>query len=252
MTTLIFQEFIPAKQSAAGKMMPPKAKTADGTTFALNKAVVDLIENSIGSPLDCDTKTEQNGKYLNHFVLSAKHASATAPVSAPTTTSTPTPQAVGSDRPAASSTTRLRFGADTRSDEINRQSARRDAVSLVVAGIYPPDELWTLIDALANYTYKTDPEKNSGPRSVAQQHLEDIREKSAEQKADYADEDAVCPACGRKEFLKQWSGGWFCARTKVPGELGGCGYPEKGTRLDSPITYGEWKQKTATNSVPWK
>jgi hypothetical protein len=249
MTTLIFQEFIPAKQSAAsGKMMPPKAKTADGTTFALNKSVVDLIENSLGFPLDCDTKTEQNGKYLNHFVLSAKHVSATAPVSAPTATSTPTPrEAVGSDRSAASSTTRLRFGADTRSDEINRQSARRDAVSLVVAGIYPPDELWTLIDALANYTYKTDPEKNSAPRSVAQQHLEDIREKSAELPK-YADEDAVCPGCGSKEHLIHTDQhGWFCSR-----KTGGCGHPPRGERLDAPISYGEWRAKTAVTSVPWK
>ena len=255
MPVLVFDEFIPAKQSAAGKMMPPKAK-AGGTTFALNKSVVDLIENSIGTPLDCETKTEQNGKYTNHFVLSARHlASASA---------TPT-RAVGSTdtRPTAPPTTSLPSPTeavvtpaashppyrDARSDEINRQSARRDAVSLVVAGIYPPDQLFTLIDKLADYTYHS-PEK-SAPRTIAQQHLDVIREKQADIRSTYADEDAVCPNCGRREWIKQWSGGWACMRSKEAGVPGGCGFPPKGERLDSPVTYGEFKQRT-TNSVPWK
>lgn len=246
MTTLTFTEYIEPKMSAAQKMMPAKAKADDGKTYTLPKAAIPLIENSLGTPLECETKTEQNGKYTNHFILSAKHVAAAAPVSAPIPTPVPAVEAVGRTQPAAS--------VDARSNEINRQSARRDAVALVVAGIYPPDQLWTLIDALANYTYKTDPDsqQNNGPRTQAQHHLDDIREKVADIRAGYSDEDAVCPACGRREFLKQWSGGWFCARSKEAGVPGGCGHPEKGSRLDAPVSYGEWKTRTAATSVPWK
>jgi len=244
---LTFTEVIASKQTATGKWTPTKAKATDGKTYVLAKSVVPQVENALGTALDCVTSSksrEYNGKeYTDYTVESAKHVAATAPVSAPTTTSTPTPQAVGSDRPAAS----IIYSGDKTSVEINRQSARRDAVSLVVAGIYPPDELWTLIDALANYTYKTDPEKNNGPRTVAQQHLEDIREKSADLPK-YADEDAVCPGCGSKEHLIHTDQhGWFCSR-----KTGGCGHPPRGERLDAPISYGEWRAKTAVTSVPWK
>jgi ribosomal protein L37AE/L43A len=102
------------------------------------------------------------------------------------------------------------------------------------------------------WVYETDPQKISATRTAAQSHLEDIREKVADIRAGYSDEDAVCPNCGRREFLKQWTQGWFCARSKTAGEPGGCGYPAKGERLDSPVTYGEFKQRTASTSVPWK
>ena len=278
MPVLVFDEFIPSKQSAAGKMMPPKAK-AGGTTFALNKSVVDLIENSIGTPLDCETKTEQNGKYTNHFVLSARHlasASATPPravgstdtrPTAPPTTSLPSPtEAVvtptasprTADIKAAYPALHLGQSSDeARQRLIVRQSALKAALEyhFNVRGSVEQDlgDITATADYFTAWVFKeTSPEK-SAPRTIAQQHLETVREKVADIRAGYSDEDAVCPACGRKEFLKQWTGGWFCARSKEAGVPGGCGYPEKGARLDSPLTFGEWKAAQASKpSVPWQ
>lgn len=246
MPVLTFDEFIPAKQSAAGKMMPPKAR-AGSTTFALNKGVVDLIEHSLGTLLDCETKTEQNGKYTNHFIVSAKHVAATAPESAPTKTSPPSPtEAVVT--PAASPS----YPGNERERLIVRQSSLKAAVDWANAnGLTAPDVL-AIADSFVDWVYKTDPQKNSASRTAAQSTLQDIREKLADIRAEYSDEDAVCPNCGRKEFLKQWSGGWFCARSKEAGTPGGCGAPPKGERMDTPATYGEWRARTATTSVPWQ
>jgi hypothetical protein len=241
---LTFTEVIASRKTASDKWTPTKAKATDGKTYVLAKSVVPQVENALGTALDCVTSSksrEYNGKeYTDFTVESAKHVAATAPVSAPTTTSTPTPQAVGSDRPAASPQL-------DRERLIVKQSAIKAAVELVVADKVPSANLWAVAEEIVSWVFEAGAPKNNGPRSVAQQHLEDIREKSADLPK-YADEDAVCPGCGSKEHLIHTDQhGWFCSR-----KTGGCGHPPRGERLDAPISYGEWRAKTATTSVPWK
>jgi hypothetical protein len=77
------------------------------------------------------------------------------------------------------------------------------------------------------------------PAAVA---LADVRAKAADRRANYLDEDAVCPACGLRDHLRSLKdGGWFCSKRD-----GGCGFPPKGERLDQPISYGQWKHKNGT------
>lgn len=259
---LTFSDFMPSKQSAAGKMMPPKAKATDGKTYALVKAVVDLVEYSLGTPLECSIKTEVNGKYTNYTVISAKHvASAAGPESPPTisqimadasravesaTSKTFTAQEGQSPTPAAPA---WQNSDAARQRLIVRQSSLRAAIEWLNAEDETPEEVLELAEKFTDWVFEEtadtpSPEKNA-PHAItpAQQIVEQMREKTADIRSSYRSEDAVCPNCGRKEFLKQWSGGWFCARSKVAGEPGGCGYPAKGERLDAPVTYGEWLEK---------
>ncbi len=57
--------------------------------------------------------------------------------------------------------------------------------------------------------------------------------------SNYADEDAVCPACGRKEALRPVGNPRFCAKSD-----GGCGAPPRGEVMRL-ISYGEWQARHA-------
>jgi ribosomal protein L37AE/L43A len=283
--TLTFTEIIASKQTPAGKWTPTKAKATDGKTYVLAKSVVPQIENALGTALDCTTTSksrEYNGKtYTDYTVESANHIKATAPESAKGRQQLesglyPAPYQSDSTSfpsPREAVVTPVASPLPDRERLIVRQSSLRAAIEMfgpvsAFRQSLTDEQLDALTTALAKNVletaelfvgwvfYKSDQTatKNNGPRTSAQSTLDVIREKVSDIRAGYSDEDAVCPACGRREFLKQWSGGWFCARSKEAGVPGGCGYPEKNTRLDAPVSYGEWKQKTASSptSVPWK
>lgn len=55
----------------------------------------------------------------------------------------------------------------------------------------------------------------------------------------YDDADAVCPSCGKKEFLRPANNPRFCAKND-----GGCGFPNsKQGQTFSLISYGEWRER---------
>ena len=72
------------------------------------------------------------------------------------------------------------------------------------------------------------------PRSPSE-ILSDARKKTPP--ARYADEDMVCPGCGRKEFIRPYQGSFFCSKRD-----GGCGTPRKNEKWVV-ISYGEFRQK---------
>jgi len=253
MPVLTFTEFFEPKE--AGKS--PRAKASDGLSYFLNKEVIDFIKNRIGGPpLEVTTERKESaaGKPY-HVVLSAKNVTApttssasisdivkaTAPESAPIQTSTPSfREAVAT--PAASppiDVQRL----------IVRQSCLKSAVEWIVGSQHSSGrarDALELADMFVVWVYETDPQKISATRTAAQSHLEDIREKVADIRAGYSDEDAVCAECGRREFITPYQGSYFCSKRD-----GGCGAPNKGD-VWIHMNYSEWRERTASTSVPWK
>jgi hypothetical protein len=53
----------------------------------------------------------------------------------------------------------------------------------------------------------------------------------------YADDDAVCPGCGQRDFLRPYKGSYFCSKRD-----GGCGSPPKGEVMN-PISFGEFRAR---------
>lgn len=280
MTVLTFVEYIEPTTTASGKTTPPKAK-ANGKTWALAKSTVELIRNSLGTPLECETKSEQNGKWWNHSVLSARHIVAAAGPESPTFTSpephemtrapllhgpSSKPPPTTQEGPVPTSPAPAWQNTDAaRQRLIVRQSSLRAAVDWLNAEDETPEEVLALADQFTRWVFEEEqvdrglnggggdkaqgavpaarPAEKSAPHAIsqAQEHLETARQRQAEIRAGYDDSDAVCPGCGRKEWLKQWDGGWFCSKKD-----GGCGHPPKGERLDFPMTYGEWRQRASS------
>lgn len=78
----------------------------------------------------------------------------------------------------------------------------------------------------------------SPPQKTAEQIFSDTRAKIGSRASSYDDVDAVCPACGRKEFLRPANNPRFCAKAD-----GGCGHPPRGETMQL-ISYGEFQQGT--------
>lgn len=273
MSVLTFTEVIQPRQTPAGKWTPTKAKASDGKTYMVPKSAVALIENSLGTPLECETTSEPNGRWVNYSLVSARHILATTPSG--------NGGAPGPERPAPAAVPPAKtiLGTrDTRETIIAKQSSLRTAVDALGPGQSPTAYL-ELAETFVNWVFEEEAQgaydlasevnRSSGggspppagtvqpatpatPLTTAQQFVQAAKEKARQAVANYEDATAVCPNCGRAEYLKQYSGGWFCAKSKVAGEPGGCGYPNKGERLDFPVSYGEWKKKQAAQSVPWK
>jgi hypothetical protein len=106
------------------------------------------------------------------------------------------------------------------------EDARRAAQR---AGAAPP-----LSPTPANPTHEP-----SSPARTATEILDDTRKRmgTVARKGDYADEDAVCPQCGAKDFIRPYQGSFFCSRRD-----GGCGHPPKGEKWVF-ISYGEWRKR---------
>ena len=271
---LTLTDFIAAQETKNGKMAPAKAKGHDGKTYALGRDVdAALILSAVasGHPLEVEVSSKQttvNGKqYTNHYLNSAKRLPA---ASAEPSSSLGETAGRPAEAPAVSKPLPIANPDDYRQRLIVRQTALKAAAELVANDpAIPAEERFNAIAYLTEKfvglvfqegsAYDLDAEKvnRSGedrphggddvtpPLTPAHQHLAEARAKAKSITDSYDDADAVCPNCGRKEFLKQYSGGWFCARSKVAGEPGGCGYPNKGERLDSPVTWGEFKERTA-------
>lgn len=271
---LTFSDYIAPTTTASGKLAPAKAK-ASGKTYTLSRAVVELVENSLGTPLECEVTTDTrsvNGKvYTNFGIKSAKHivvpsAGPESPPSNPTANPTipnvqegpvPTSPAPAWQKIASHMDPHAGSGWQNTDAARQRLIVRQSSLARAVEVLGPGKTLADYEELTDLFTALVMEEKSRGlnggggdkpgdgipaARSQAQEHLETARQKLADIRAGYSDEDAVCPACGRREFLKQWDGGWFCSKKD-----GGCGHPPKGERLDFPSTYGEWRQRTASN-----
>ena len=270
---LTFTNFTPSQTTASGKTAPPKVKASDGHTYALGKyvdAAMVLSAVASGAELECEVASKQSGGYTNWYlnkavavqgaVVKAETAAPSAEKIAPTRVETPSDSSLSGaagdvttapgKKPAASP-----FVSDSdRQELIVRQSAIKAAIELKSFEQYADLSVWDLAEEIVSWVYKSGQvnrtagveTSNGAPavQSSAQQHLAAARQKAEDIWATYDDADAVCPSCGRKEYLKQWTGGWFCARSKVAGQPGGCGYPAKGERLDAPVTYGEFKERS--------
>jgi hypothetical protein len=79
---------------------------------------------------------------------------------------------------------------------------------------------------------------NSGaPPPTPQESLERIRAQAKPAATDYDDTTAVCPRCGKAEFLRPVTNPKFCQKA-----AGGCGAPAKGDAWTL-ISYGEFKER---------
>ncbi len=257
-----FQDSHPSPKDAT-KTVPAKVKGNDGRDYTMSKAALTIVRENLGVSLEAEVTEKKNGTFTNYTVESARIL-ATAPVSAPIAylrsdpvsgrpegpiqwTSTPSPTEAVVPHAAASPKPDIQM-------LIVRQSCLKAAVEFFGTYKAPTEDVLTVADAFVDWVFKAADVAQVLPvaQSPAAQHLEDARQKSHDRRADYSLEDAVCPGCGHREWLKQFGGGWFCAPSKTDGEPGGCGYPKRGERLDSPPSYGEWLQGQAVNGVPWK
>lgn len=225
-----------------------------------------------GAELECEVASKQSGGYTNWYLNRASAVAgavvaATVPTAAavavqataPESALPPPHEAVGDVtprriQPAASPSIKSNWIPDEDKQRlIVRQSAIKAAIELKSFEQYADLSVWDLAEEIVSWVYSQvnrtagdqgGAQTTPAVQTPAQQHLAVARQKAEDIWASYHDEDAVCPSCGRKEYLKQWTGGWFCARSKVAGTPGGCGYPAKGERLDAPVTYGEFKERS--------
>ena len=287
MSLITFNEFKPSEPTRNGKTAPAKVKGDDNKWYALSRDVDSALVLSAvadGFPLEVETATKEstvNGKrYVNHYLNKAsKPIQRTEPIGEaprqPVITTPAQPQlparpAAGNGGAAVTPPPRPFIDDAAKQRLIVRQSSLRAAVEYSVKdpAAVSAEEVLALADYFVRWVFEEEEAaydlaevKRGGgsaehsigeaskaeSQSPAQQYLAEARKKLQDVTGTYEDEDAVCPGCGRKEFLKQYAGGWFCAKSKVDGEPGGCGYPRKGERLDAPVTWGEFKQRSAAN-----
>jgi hypothetical protein len=267
---LTFSNFTDSHPSPkdASKTVPPKAKGSDGHEYVLGKAAYEIVRDNLGSPLDVDTSTKQNGAFTNYSVTAARRAPRVAdgvPTAGP---ESPIPDIQGARTVApiktaaipASSLAPAFISDAARQRLIVKQSSLRAACDLVAKG-YPADLklIIELADTFVTWVFKEEtyglndhegggdgridvtPPPSNSPAAKA---LESARNKAADIRADYHREDAVCPKCGRKEFLGPRAA--FCKQA-----AGGCGWPHGDDEKDA-ISYGEWLARQQAATVPWK
>jgi hypothetical protein len=255
---LTLSNFVEAHPSPkdASKTVPPKVTGSDGNSYALTKAVHEIVTSNLGVPLDVDVKVETKGAFTNRSIVSAR-IPATGPESP---TSTPNAQERTVPNLPIQPSSSWQSNDAARQRLIVRQSCLKTAVELL--GHHPgeygseaEDEACRIADQFATWVFKEEayglsenhegggPHQgtNPAPQTPAAKALETARQTVRDVRAGYNPEDAVCPKCGRREFLGPRAA--FCGRKQ-----GGCGWPYSEDEKEA-ISYGEWLGRQAASNL---
>jgi hypothetical protein len=257
---LTLSNFIDAHPSPkdASKTVPPKVTGSDGNSYALTRAVFDVVKDNLGSPLDVDVKTEIKGAFTNRSITAAR-VPATGPES-PTSTPPVQERTVTAALPQPSSS--WQSNDAVRQRLIVKQSSLRAAIDLLAAksetNVLTDGDVRTALrvaDTFVDWVFKGEvyglSENHEGgshpgvtttaPTTPAAKALETARQVQRDIRAGYNLEDAVCPKCGRREFLGPRAA--FCKRA-----AGGCGWPHDEDEKEA-ISYGEWLDRQAATNL---